>query len=59
MAQHPAYQKIIEMGARAIPLLLSELRERPDHRFIALHAVTGANPVQEQSRGRLKEMAAD
>lgn len=58
MASHPAYVKIIDMGPRAIPLLLLELRDRPDHWFAALHAVTGENPVPEESRGRLPQMAA-
>lgn len=57
MAQHPAYLRIIGMGPRAVPFLLEELRERPDHWFVALHAITGATPVPVSSRGRLRQMA--
>lgn len=42
---HPAYQKILELGERAIPLVLNELRVRPSHWFAALKTLTGENPV--------------
>jgi hypothetical protein len=58
MASIPAYQKIIALGEAAVPLILSELEREPDHWFIALHAITGADPVPKESRGRLKEMTA-
>jgi hypothetical protein len=54
MAKIPAYQKIIALGEAAIPLLLAELEREPDHWFIALHAITGADP--KESCGRLKDM---
>ena len=57
MATHPVYLRIIGMGERAVPLILEELRNTPDHWFIALHAITGANPVPKEARGRLEEMA--
>jgi hypothetical protein len=57
MAAHPAYQEIISMGRPAVPLLLAELRRRPDHWFLALSAITGANPVPSESAGKLAEMA--
>lgn len=57
MAAHPAYLRIIGMGARAVPFILRELKERPDHWFAALHAITGASPVPEHARGRLAQMA--
>ena len=56
-ALHPAYQEIIGMGERAVPLLLAELRREPDDWFWALHAITGANPVPAESRGNLQVMA--
>lgn len=54
---HPAYQQIIEMGPAVIPLLLRELEIRPNHWFEALRAITGANPIQPEQRGRIKQMA--
>lgn len=57
-ALHPAYQEIIGMGDRAVPLLLSELQREPDDWFWALHAITGAKPVPPASAGKLQAMAA-
>jgi len=45
MTRHPAYQQIIALGPPVIPLILRELRERPDHWFWALNAITGEDPV--------------
>jgi hypothetical protein len=55
--RHPAYQKIIQMGPVVIPFLLRELEEKPTHWFEALKAITGANPIQPEQRGRTKQMA--
>lgn len=52
-----SYQSIIGMGTPAVPLILAELAKRPDHWFWALRAITGANPVRSEQRGRLREMA--
>lgn len=46
MALHPAYQKIIGFGQPAIPLILAELQQRPDHWLWALHAISGEDPAQ-------------
>lgn len=46
MAMHPAYQRIIGMGAPAIPLILRELQQNPAHWFWALTAITGKNPAE-------------
>jgi len=59
MAMQPAYQQIIGMGPDVVPLLLKELRERPDHWFWALRAITGENPVKPDHRGKVDRMAAD
>ena len=56
-ALHPAYQEIIGMGERVVPLLLAELRQEPDDWFWALHAITGANPVPAASHGNVSAMA--
>ncbi len=56
MANNPAYQRIIALGMAAVPLILAELRQRPDHWFVALHTITGANPVPPESR-TVQEMA--
>ena len=42
---HPAYQRIIGLGPRAIPLILRELERKPGFWFWALQAITGEDPV--------------
>lgn len=42
---HSAYRAIIDMGEQVVPLILRDLKERPDHWFMALKTITGADPV--------------
>ncbi|WP_204103153.1 MULTISPECIES: hypothetical protein [Spirulina sp. CCY15215] len=44
--KHPAYQKIILIGERAIPLILSDLQKESDHWFYALTKLTKTDPVK-------------
>ena len=53
----PSYQQIIGMGDMALPLILRELAREPDHWFWALHAITGADPVEPDARGDVRKMA--
>jgi len=48
--RHPAYREIIALGPKVVPLILAELRERPDHWFAALEEITGQNPVSDVDR---------
>ncbi len=57
IAMHPAYQKIVGMGPSAVRMILRDLQREPHHWFWALHAITGENPVPEESQGNLDEMA--
>jgi hypothetical protein len=59
MAMCPSYQRIIGLGPAIVPVILSELERDPDHWFWALKAITGADPVAPEHRGRLREMADD
>ncbi|MEA3411489.1 MAG: hypothetical protein U9R74_08105 [Pseudomonadota bacterium] len=59
LAMHPAYQQIIGMGEAVIPLILRELEKRPDHWFWALKSITGEDPVSDENRGNIRQMAAD
>lgn len=43
--QHASYRAIVRMGPEAIPLLLEELRDRPDWWFLALEEISGRLPV--------------
>ena len=61
-AMDPNYLAIVGMGDRAVPHILEQMRSelelgRIDHWFVALWAITKANPVPEASRGKVKEMA--
>lgn len=57
MSMHPAYQQIIGMGEKAVPLILGELAREPDHWFWALHAITGTNPAANEDAGNVDRMA--
>lgn len=49
MMKHPAYQRIVEMGESAVPLLLQELNSHHDHWLPALNEITGEDPAPEGS----------
>ena len=57
----PAYQRIIGMGRDVVPLLLRDLQrddDEPAYWFWALTAITGADPVPDESRGDINAMTA-
>jgi hypothetical protein len=58
-AIHPAYQRIIGMGKDAIPLILTEMSQRPGHWFWALRSITGENPVTQEHAGNVAAMTED
>ena len=57
-SKHPAYQEIIGMGKQAVPLILERMQAERGHWFIALRAITGANPVKPADRGKVAVMQA-
>ncbi len=59
MARHPAYEAIVGLGPAVVPFILRELEREPDHWFIALRTLTGADPVAPGHRGDIRRMAAD
>ena len=50
------YQRVIALGEDAIPLILDELKRRPNHWFWALHVLSGEDPVAPENVGRFDEM---
>jgi len=60
-ALHPAYQQIIrEGGEDAIPYIIDDLKEEPDHWFYALSSITGkTDVVPEKHYGKMDKMAQD
>ena len=59
MAAHPAYQRIIGMGRRAVPLILQQLSREADFWFEALGAITEGQPVPPEHAGNLEAMRQD
>jgi hypothetical protein len=51
------YLKIIALGKKAVPLILTELQGAPMPWFTALQAITGENPVDANSAGDFRRMA--
>jgi len=49
MVMHPSYMRIIGMGPAALPLILHEMKDRPDHWLVALNAITGEDPAPDHS----------
>ena len=53
---HPDYLRIIDMGPRAVPLIIRELRQRLEHWFLALRILTETDPVMPEDVGNLEKM---
>ena len=45
---HPNYQKMIDLGKPAVPLMLVKLKEKPHFLFLALQKITGEDPVPKE-----------
>ena len=54
--EHPAHKEIVSMGEPVVPLILERMREKGRHWYFALHAITGANPVNPADRGKVAVM---
>ncbi len=55
---HPAYLELIALGRAALPLLFRDLEQSQDgHLSRALAAITGAHPVPDEARGKIREIA--
>ena len=56
--EHPAYQQIIDMGESALPLIFRQIDsdDLGPHWFLALRAITGANPVPRELGGKIRAM---
>lgn len=56
IAQHRAYQEIIGMGERAIPLILRDLQETGEQWFWALNSIAGESPILPGEFGNIEAM---
>ena len=58
IAKHHAYRRIIDMGEPAIPLILRDLREKPNHWFLALSAIANEAPqVSAEDKGDMQAVS--
>lgn len=57
IAGHPAYQEIIGMGEKAIPLILQDLQQAGGQWFRALRSISGESPIRPEDRGNIAAMA--
>lgn len=55
--EHEAFKQIVSMGEDAIPLIIDEIKIRPDAIVAALAIITGADPVNDEDRGNFNLMA--
>lgn len=55
---HPAYVEIINMGKDILPYMFKRLQKHGEHWFFALQKITGADPINPEDAGRVKEMTA-
>lgn len=58
IAEHRAYQEVVDMGPPAIPLILRDLQKAPAMWFMALREITGELPIREQEYGNIEAMRA-
>ena len=57
---HPAYQRIVELGDAALPLIFRELEQEQVMRVHWMHAlgdITGVTPVPKELWGKVNRMA--
>lgn len=55
-----AYLQIISMGQEALPLIFKDMKNDPNHWFVALTSITqGINPIKKEHRGDLVAMTSD
>jgi hypothetical protein len=58
LMKHPAYQRIIALGAPVLPLILRDLSENGRFWFPALNAITGENLVPDDAAGDIERMTS-
>jgi hypothetical protein len=59
IANNPFFNKIVNLGKDVIPYIIEVLRDTPGFLIIALHKITGVNPVKPENRGYIKKMSDD
>src|SRR5690242_15595747 len=57
--KNPAYQYIIRMGTKVLPLIFEDYQKEIDHWAPALHMIVGSNPIKKSHAGRPVLMRED
>lgn len=53
---NPAFIRIVEMGWKAVPLIIDEIYTRPDFLFMALELIVEETPTKNVQRGDVRAM---
>jgi hypothetical protein len=58
IVMHPSYLSIIGLGKEALPMILKDLKNEPNHWFTALRAISKveSSPVRPEDAGNIKKM---
>lgn len=54
----PSFKALVGLGRSAIPAIVEDLFDKPSMLFIALHDITGQNPVRPEDRGNVRAMSS-
>lgn len=57
IVKNEAFRRIVGMGEVVLPLIISELKNRPDFLVIAMSLITSENPVGPKQAGDMTAMA--
>ncbi|WP_324752101.1 hypothetical protein [Roseovarius sp. Pro17] len=57
IVKNQAFRDIVDMGDVILPLIISELRKRPDFLIVAMALITGQNPAKPSQLGDIKAMS--
>jgi hypothetical protein len=57
IVNHPAFQEILTLGPKVIPLMLRDLEARPRLWVWALPRITGVDPIPESDAGNIAKMS--
>ena len=54
---HDGFRKIVGLGEHVVPLIIDEIKVRPDHLLAALVLITGEDPAPDSVKGDFQAMA--
>jgi len=57
MISRQEFTRIVALGKKAVPLIIDEIRTNPDYVMAALPLITNEDPVPDNVRGNMTEMA--